>query len=42
MIHIPPKRTAFGTETPSVAYPCDVMGGWIGDLRDTRSVTVAA
>jgi hypothetical protein len=38
MISIPRIQIPLGTRTPSVAYLRDAMGGWIGDLRDTRSV----
>jgi hypothetical protein len=38
MIHNPRIRIPLGTEKPSVAYLRDAMRGWIGDLRDTRSV----
>ena len=38
MIRPLPVEIPLGFAKPSVDYLRDAMGGWIGDLRDTRSV----
>jgi hypothetical protein len=43
MARIPRIHVLLGVEKPSVDYLRDAMGGWDGNLRDTRSVfTVVA
>jgi hypothetical protein len=43
MARIPRIQTPLGTAKPSVGYLRDAMGGWAGNLRDTRSAfTVVA